>query len=339
MVVLDGSHGEGGGQILRTALSLSLCTGRPFRIEHIRAKRRTPGLMRQHLTAVLAAAKICDAQVRGAEIDSQTLEFSPGAIRAGEYRFATGTAGSCTLVFQTILPALLQAKAPSRVTMQGGTHNPWAPPYHFLERAFLCQLSRMGARVSLELKRFGFYPHGGGEFIAQVEPVGRLSPLHLGERGGTTRCFAECFIAGLPPHIAERELETVRKSLGWSDEMLLLRVLPNDQGPGNALIITLEYERVIEVFTGFGQKGVTAETVARDVIAQASRFMSSRAAVGPFLADQMLLPMALAEAGSFTTSALTQHSLTNAEVIRKFLSVHIRTQPVDSQCHEIRIFS
>ena len=339
MVVLDGSQGEGGGQILRTALSLSLCTGRPFRIEHIRAKRKNPGLMRQHLTAVLAAGEICGAQVKGAEIGSQTLEFSPGALRAGDYRFATGTAGSCTLVFQTILPALLRAQGPSRVTMQGGTHNPWAPPYHFLERAFLPQLGRMGARVSLELKRFGFYPHGDGEFVARIEPVHRISPLHLGERGRTTRCFAESFVAGLPLHIAERELETIRKSLGWGDEALLVRALPNDQGPGNALIITLEYERVIEVFTEFGQKGVTAETVARDVIAQARDFMSSSAAVGPFLADQMLLPMALAGAGTFTTSALTQHSLTNAEVIRKFLDVEIQFRQVDPHCHEIRVFS
>jgi RNA 3'-terminal phosphate cyclase (ATP) len=339
MLVLDGSLGEGGGQILRTALALSLCTGKSFRIEHIRANRRNPGLMRQHLTAVLAAAEICGAEVKGAQIGSPALEFAPGRIKAGEYRFAIGSAGSCTLVFQTILPALLLAQTPSRIVMQGGTHNPWAPPFHFLERAFLRQLSRMGAQVSLELKRFGFYPAGGGEFIAMVEPVASLLPVDLAARGRLTRAFAESFVAALPLHVAQRELETVRKALGWGDEALLLRGLSNDQGPGNALAITLEYEHVTEVFTGFGQKGVTAETVAQKVIAEVRRFMSSSAAVGPFLADQMLLPMALAGSGSFTTSELTMHTLTNAQVIRKFLTVDIQTTEIDPRCHEVRILS
>lgn len=339
MVRLDGSLGEGGGQILRTALSLALCTGKAFRIEHIRAKRRNPGLMRQHLIAVQAAAEISGAETSGARLGSQALQFAPGKIKSGEYRFAIGSAGSCTLVFQTILPALLRADGPSRLVMQGGTHNPWAPPFHFIERAFLRQLSHMGGQVSVELKRFGFYPAGGGEFTALIEPTRSLSSLELNQRGPLSRAFAESFVAALPLHVAQRELEVVRRNWGWGDEALLLRGLSNDQGPGNALLITLEYQNVTEVFSGFGEKGVTAETVARRVIAEACQFMSSSAAIGPFLADQLLLPMALAGGGSFTTSALTQHTLTNADVIRKFLEVDVQTTQIDPGCHQVSLLS
>lgn len=322
---LDGSEGEGGGQILRTALSLSICTGTPFRIVNIRAKRKTPGLMRQHLTAVQAAADICGAQVEGGRAGSQTLRFAPGPVRGGDYRFAIGTAGSCTLVFQTILPALLRADAPSRVELHGGTHNPLAPPFHFLERAFLPMLRRMGADVSLELKRCGFYPAGGGEFVAHINPA-PLAPLTLDEPGPRRRAYAESFIAALPLHIARRELEVVGKRMGWPEEQLFLRGLSNDQGPGNALLITLEQENVTEVFVGFGEKGVTAEAVAERTAKEALRYLASGAAVGPYLADQLLLPLALAGGGSFTASALSRHTVTNAEVIRRFLAIDIRME-------------
>jgi len=202
---LDGAQGEGGGQILRTALSLSLCTGTPFRIRNIRGGRKRPGLMRQHLTAVEAAAEICGAEVAGARVGSQALSFAPGRIRGGEYRFSIGTAGSCTLVFQTLLPALLRADRASRVELNGGTHNPMAPPFHFLERAFLPLLRRMGAEVSLELERFGFYPAGSGRFVAQVAPAPSLVPFDLEGRGEPLRAYAEGFSAALPIHIAHRE--------------------------------------------------------------------------------------------------------------------------------------
>jgi RNA 3'-terminal phosphate cyclase (ATP) len=324
---IDGSEGEGGGQILRTALSLSMCTGQPFRIFNIRARRRTPGLMRQHLTAVQAAAAISGAEVEGDRVGSQELRFAPGPIRGGDYRFAIGTAGSCTLVFQTLLPALLRADAPSRVELQGGTHNPLSPPFHFLERAFLPLLRRMGVEASLDLTRFGFYPAGGGAFTARIEPALRLAPLHLEAPGARVRAYAESFVAALPVHIARRELETVRKRLGWSGEQLLLRGLPNDQGPGNALLITLEHEQVAEVFTGFGEKGVTAEAVAEKAVEAARRYLVSGAAAGRHLADQLLLPMALAGEGAFTASALTPHTLSNAATIQRFLAIDIRTEP------------
>jgi RNA 3'-terminal phosphate cyclase (ATP) len=337
LLKLDGSQGEGGGQILRTALSLSMCTGKPFRIVKIRARRRTPGLMRQHLTAVQAAVEICGAKIEGGWAGSQELSFAPGKIRGSEYTFAIGTAGSCTLVFQTVLPALLRANGPSRVVLRGGTHNPMSPPFHFLQRAFLPLLGRMGAQVSLELKRFGFYPAGGGEFIARIEPVPALAPLVLEERGARLQSYAESFVAGLPIHIAQRELETVRKRMGWSDGQLRLRGLSGEQGPGNALLVTLEHEQVTEVFTGFGEKGVTAETVAEKTTAEARRYLASGAAVGPYLADQLLLPLALAGSGLFTASALSQHALTNADVIRRFLDIDIRTERMDDNAFRIAI--
>lgn len=334
---LDGSEGEGGGQILRTALSLSMCTGTPFRIVNIRAKRKTPGLMRQHLTAVQAAAEICGAEVDGGRVGSQSLSFAPDKIRGGDYRFAIGTAGSCTLVFQTVLPALLLADASSRIEFHGGTHNPMSPPFHFLERAFVPLLRRMGAEVSLELKRFGFYPAGGGSCTARIEPVAKLMPLVLEQRGARLRAYAESFIAALPVHIARRELDVIRRRLGWSDEQVLLRGLANDQGPGNALLVTLEHDQVTEVFSGFGEKGITAETVAERTADQVRRYLASGAAVGSYLADQLLLPLALAGGGSFTASALSRHTLTNAEVIRRFLGIGIRMEKTGDEAFRIEL--
>ena len=336
---LDGSQGEGGGQVLRTALSLSMCTGQPFRIVNIRAKRKKPGLMRQHLTAVQAAAAVCGAAVEGGQAGSQTLSFTPGQIRGGEYRFSIGTAGSCTLVFQTLLPALLRADSASTVVLRGGTHNPMSPPFHFLERAFLPLLRRMGAEVSLQLNRHGFYPAGGGEFVAHIQPAATLTPLHLEQRGERRNAYAESVIAALPAHIAQRELAVVGKRMGWGDDQILLRGLSNDQGPGNALLITLEHEAVTEVFTGFGEKGVSAEMVAEKTVDAARRYLASAAAVGPHLADQLLLPLALAGGGSFTASAMTQHALTNAEVIRHFLPVAISMDRTGDEAWRVSLTS
>ncbi len=183
MLDIDGSQGEGGGQILRTSLALSLVTGQPFRLEQIRAGRRKPGLLRQHLTAVEAAKTVGAAEAIGAEMGSRTLEFRPGAVIAGNYRFAVGTAGSATLVLQTILPPLLTASGGSTVTIEGGTHNPFAPPFDFLAGCFVPLIQRMGPRIELEMRCPGFYPAGGGKFDARIEPVKRLACFDLMTRG------------------------------------------------------------------------------------------------------------------------------------------------------------
>ena len=322
MVELDGSHGEGGGQILRTALSLSMVTGRPFRIERIRSRRSRPGLLRQHLTAVQAAAEICAAEVSGAQLGSLDLSFKPGRIRSGDYRFAIGTAGSCTLVLQTILPALWFADGASRVWVSGGTHNPAAPPADFLIRGWLPLLRGMGVDMEIELLRHGFYPAGGGEIRVGVRPVADWRPLQLDDRGALRAVRVSAVVAGLSPDIARRELEHVAARLaGCAGEM---RVLPAAHGPGNVVLVDMEYERVTEVFTGFGEKGVPAESVADGAARAARRFNQGEAAVGEHLADQLLLPMALAGKGGFTTSQLSSHLRTNVAVIEQFLAVRFR---------------
>ncbi len=327
-IELDGAQGEGGGQILRTALSLAMCTGRALRIVNIRANRQKPGLMRQHLTAVQAAAQLCNADVEGDFVGSSQLSFKPGPVQGGAYQFSIGTAGSCTLVLQTLLPALLYAGQASQIELSGGTHNPMSPPFPFLERAFLPLLRRMGADVSLSLSRHGFYPAGGGVIRADIAATKPRLPLHLPERGERIQAYAECVFAGLPFHIAERELAVIKERLGWSDGQLLLREISRDQGPGNALLITLAYEHVSEVFVGFGEKGVSAESVAAKLVKTVRRYLAGNAAVGGYLADQLLLPMALAGGGSFTTNEWSLHAATNAQVIRQFLPVVIHAEKI-----------
>jgi RNA 3'-terminal phosphate cyclase (ATP) len=323
-IEIDGSKGEGGGQLLRSALALSLHTGRPFRIEGIRAGRDRPGLLRQHLTAVQAAARIGGATVAGAELQSMRLDFTPGALAPGDYEITIGTAGSTTLVLQALLPPLLVAKGPSRLVLNGGTHNSAAPPFEFLEKTLAPLLRRMGARVELELVRPGFYPAGGGELVAKVEPAERLVPLELHERGDVKHRRAVARIANLPRIIAETELATVARIFdGTLDEREVLVTRPA-VGPGNALLIVVECDHVTEVFTGFGERGRSSQQVARDAVEAAHAWLAAGVPVGPHLADQLLLPLAIAGGGSFTTLAPTQHALSAAEVIGMFLPVEIR---------------
>jgi RNA 3'-terminal phosphate cyclase (ATP) len=323
MIEIDGSEGEGGGQILRSALSLSICTDQPFRLKNIRAKREKPGLMRQHLTALLAAAAICDASVTGADVGSGEITFRPGRVKPGDYQFAIGTAGSCTLVLQTLLPPLLTASSSSTIRITGGTHNKASPPVDFLQRSYLPLVERMGPKVQLDLVRHGFYPRGGGEILAHVTPSARLSPVSLMERGVRKGGHAEAHIAGIPMHVASRELEIVGKMLNWPAENLHIRGLSGEFGPGNALTITVEHEAITEVFTGFGEKGVSAESVAKRAVDATRNYLASEAPVGPHLADQLLLPMALAGSGEFATMPVTQHFESHVSIIGAFLDRRI----------------
>jgi len=328
LITIDGSQGEGGGQVLRTALALSLVTARPFRIENIRAKREKPGLLRQHLTAVRAATEVGNAAVEGAELGATALTFIPRALRAGAYELSIGTAGSTTLVLQTILLPLLTADGPSTVVIGGGTHNPSAPPFEFLDGAFLPLLRRMGAGIDLRLVRPGFYPAGGGEIRVSITPSRQLTPLAIDTRGEIVRRCVRAVVANLPYTIAEREVETAATELGWDDDCRQAHTLTGSAGPGNAVSITVESEHVTDVFTAFGARGVRAEQVAHDAAKQAKRYINSEAAIGEHLADQILLPMALAGKGSFTATPLSTHAQTNIGVIRRFLDVPIEVTEV-----------
>jgi RNA 3'-terminal phosphate cyclase (ATP) len=245
MLTIDGSLGEGGGQVLRTSLSLSMLTGKPFRMVKIRAGRGKPGLLRQHLTSVHAAAKTCGAKLGGAGLGSQDLEFWPGNIRAGDYHFAVGTAGSTMLVLQTLLPALMLAHGPSTLVLEGGTHNPHAPPVDFLSRAFLPVIHCMGPRVDVTLERYGFYPKGGGRVCVSIEPATRLEPFELTERGPITRRLCEATVVGLPEEIARRELNTIAAGLDWPSEAFRSRRIDDGNGPGNFVTIQIECQRIM----------------------------------------------------------------------------------------------
>lgn len=336
MIEIDGSAGEGGGQILRTSLALSMCTGQAFTLNRIRAGRAKPGLMRQHLTCVNAATEICSAEVVGAEMNSQSLTFMPGKLCAGDYSFNVGTAGSCTLVLQTVWPALLMADRPSHLKLGGGTHNPMAPPFHFLERSYAPLMRKLGANVELTLRRLGFYPAGGGEIEVTIWPAEeKLQPFDLAERGPKLEGYAECFAPALPRNVAQRELEQLRAALGWSQNQLRVAPVRQNEGPGNALLVTLIYENLNEVFTQFGEKGISAEKIAQDLARDVQAYEMSDAALGPHLADQWALPLALAvcrrqRMAAFTCTHLTGHAKTNFEVIGQFLPVKFSSSPFGS---------
>jgi RNA 3'-terminal phosphate cyclase (ATP) len=323
MLTVDGSQGEGGGQVLRTSLALSLVTEESFRIVNIRAGRTKPGLLRQHLTAVQAAASISSAQVEGAFLGSREIVFRPQKARGGDYAFSVGTAGSATLVLQTILPALLRAGEPSSLVLEGGTHNPHSPPFDFLARAFLPLIRRMGPRVGAHLERPGFYPAGGGRFRAKVEPCATLNRIDLLERGEIRAHHGKAIVAGLPRSIAEREIHVLSERLGWERSLFHAETLEGARGPGNVVLVDVESENLTEVFTGFGERGVRAETVAERLAAEVADYLEAFAPVGVHLADQILVPFALAGGGAFRTLSPSLHTKTQVQVIRAFLGSEI----------------
>jgi RNA 3'-terminal phosphate cyclase (ATP) len=336
-VHIDGSHGEGGGQVLRTALGLSLATGRSFRMEHIRAGRKKPGLMRQHLTAVKAAARIGQAQVEGAELGSQTLHFTPSTVKAGDYHFSIGTAGSAMLVLQTVLPALARADGPSRLCIEGGTHAAMAPPFEYIERVFLPLLRRMGPTVYAVLKRPGFYPMGGGRVEVEITPASVWTPLDLRHRGAHVRSYAEILVAHVPPQVALREKECLLARLPLREDAIHVVERDDSVGPGNAVLVTMESEEVTEVFTGFGKRGVHSSVVVSGLAQEYRAYAGTEVPVGPHLADQLLVPFALAGGGSFRTMAPTRHTQTNMETIQHFLDIHFEVTQKDKNDYTIRL--
>lgn len=318
LIQIDGS--TGGGQLLRSSLSLSALSGRPFTIRHIRKARSRSGLMRQHLAAVRAAAQICGAQVEGAELGSTDLTFCPGPVQPGSYEFAISTAGSACLVLQTVLPPLMVAARPSALHFVGGTHNPLAPPYPFLDRVFLPVLERMGVKVERTLGRAGFYPAGGGHFDVRIEPTQTLHAVSLLERGQLIRVSAEALVANLSHEIGFRELAFAKKRLSLADEDLHLRT-PEASGPGNVVLLMAQYENANELVTGFGERGLRAEQLVERACTSLQSYLGASAPVGEHLADQLLIPLAMAREGCFRTHLLSAHTRSNMRIVEQFLPV------------------
>jgi RNA 3'-terminal phosphate cyclase (ATP) len=338
MLTIDGGLGEGGGQILRTSLALSLWTGRPFRLINIRPRRRKPGLQRQHLAAVRAAAELGRARVEGDTLNSMSLQFVPEQRpRGGHYRFDIGTAGSTTLVLQTVLPALMVADGASTVTIEGGTHNPFAPCYEFIEQVVLPVIGRMGPRFECHLDRAGFYPRGGGMIRVIIEPTSELRTITLVERGRLLDIQAMAMLSHLPEHIAARELKVIASGLALSPDQLHTVDAIDTAGPGNAVLIRVRSEHLTELFSAIGERGVRAERVASRALQEARHYLATPVPVGRYLADQLLLPFALAGGGSFLTLPPSRHTRTNIEILRGFVDLPIQCNCVDDDAWRISV--
>jgi RNA 3'-terminal phosphate cyclase (ATP) len=331
-LLIDGSRGEGGGQILRTSLALSLVTGTPIRVENIRKGRSKPGLMRQHLACVEAAALVSQGTVERADLGATSVDFTPGSFAAPEaepprdatYTFSTGGAGSTTLVFQTVALALAcRVNQPVRLIFTGGTHNPMAPPVDFLEHVLLPHMHAMGFPCEVRFDAYGFYPAGGGAWTAKVAPRLTGAPrFSLLSRGSLCDARITALLARLPANIGQREVRGVTDTLGLAGAQAEV-VQVESAGPGNVISLALRYEHASERFYGFGERGVPAEKVASSLVQDARAFLAADVPVGEHLADQLLLPLALGPGGQFRMGEPSRHFTTQVETIKLFLDVHI----------------
>jgi RNA 3'-terminal phosphate cyclase (ATP) len=325
-VEIDGSFGEGGGQILRTTLSLSCITGKPVRIFNIRRNRPKPGLMPQHLVSVKALARISGAEARGTERGSTEISFKPGPVTAGEHLFEIGTAGSVALLLQSLLPPLLFAKAPSRLVLTGGTHVPFSPPFDYLRDVFSPWLARIGVQVSCEIERYGFYPRGGGKIAARISPAAAIRGVELREKGAVRSVVGRSCVANLPLSIADRQRKAAIDPLAAHSPAIDTLAVPSP-GKGTFLFIQVDTEAGPAGFSSLGAIGKRAEDVGREAALEALAYIGSRGALDPRLADQIVLFLALAKGSStFTTSQVTNHLVTHLHVVRRMLGTRFEIE-------------
>ncbi len=328
MVVIDGSYGEGGGQVLRMALALSAILGEPVRVENIRAGRPNPGLQAQHLTGVMAIARICQAELKGAELGSKELIFRPRRPpEPGSYFFDVtearkgGSAGATTLVLQTLLIPLALAKGTSRLTLKGGTHVSWSPPFHYVKEILFPTLARMNIRAEAEIKKWGWYPEGGGEIEVTIYGGSKIRGITIRERGKLKGIKGISAYSNLPDHVGQRQKERALELLrhnGFEASIEVVRA--PSPGRGSCLFLVAEFENVLAGFTSLGERGKPAERVAEEAVEEFLDYMGSGAALDRHLADQLILPAALAEGPtSFTTSSITGHLLTGIWVVEQFM--------------------
>ena len=320
MIRIDGASGEGGGQILRSALTLSVLTKQAFQIKNVRAHRPKPGLRPQHLQSVNAAASISQAQVEGAKSGSQSLTFEPRTIRPGQYTFDIKTAGSTTLVLQTVLIPLCLGNENSHVTIRGGTHVPWSPCFEYIACTWLPLLARLGFEADVTLERAGFFPRGGGLLKTTIMGNAVAGSLDLIERGMPERLVIHSAVANLPNHVAERQSRQAQARLAHWDvpvELKLDHYASKDKG--TLLLILPKFENGHASFFALGERGKPAERVADEAVDQFEDFLNKPGVVDPFLADQILIPLALAKSPSqFSTTLITEHLRTNAAVVEQF---------------------
>ncbi len=335
---IDGNYGEGGGQILRSSLSLSAILGQPIRITNLRAGRKKPGLAAQHLTCVNAVAAITNAEVTGGALGSQTLTFVPQGIRGGKYTFDVAdirpSAGSLSLVFQSIVLPLAHASVESTVTLRGGTHVPWSPNVHYLQEIFLPMAAKFGLQGLLKLNKWGWYPKGGGEAVAKIQPVSNWQGVDLRERGELKGITGFSAVCNLPDHIATRQRHQIERRLEHPGSLPLKIELVKGEsiGQGTLVFLNATFENVRAGFSALGERGKPAERVADDACQELEDFLASGAAIEPHLADQLILLMALAKAESrLTTSRITRHLTTNIWLVQQFLPVQFEVDGAEGE--------
>jgi RNA 3'-terminal phosphate cyclase (ATP) len=332
LVRIDGSIGEGGGQILRTSLTLACMLGKPILITNIRMARKKPGLQPQHLTAVFAAASIADAEVKGAQLSSTALQFRPNRIRGGTYNFNVAekkvSAGSVSLVLQTILLPLCFVEQPSTVTVQGGTHVPWSPSFHYLSSVAAPLLLRLGVQTEFSIASWGWYPTGCGQVSVRIMPGRSLRPLAMIDRGGLLRITGISAISNLPSHIASRQRDRALAILGREGIDASIETLSAPStGKGSFLFLAAEFENLSSGFGSLGAIGKRSEQVADEACDGLLSHLQAKGALDPHLADQVVPWLAFCQGPSeFTTSRVTSHLLTNLWVLQQFMDIDVRVE-------------
>ncbi len=342
---IDGSYGEGGGQILRTCLALSCALVKPVEIVNIRKARDKPGLQPQHLTAVHAAQKISGGTAEGAALSSTALRFVPRRISGGSYHFDVsaikGSAGSSSLVIQTILLPLFFADIPSTVTVMGGTHVPWSPTFHYLKYVFLHMLSRLNANAEVNIERWGWYPAGGGRVIAKIRPGKEFPAITITERGKLKRVAGISAVSNLPIDIAARQRNQAIKLLSQRGIDAHIEIVNAPSiGKGTLFFLLAEFENVSAGFDSLGAIGKRAETVADEACRGMFEYLDRSGSFDPHLADQLVPYLALAKGTSeFSTTIITTHLLTNIWAVKQFLDVDIMVEGKEGEAGKVRIKS